>query len=439
MQEYGFIQSLPHQQPDNSIIYHNNHQVGFNSNNINNNITNFNNQSQNHFKNNSQMNNHQIVNKLDPNSIFYSNNNNNNNNHISSSNPSSPYSNFLSNSIQPLASSDLNQPFEFNHIQQGHELNNQKYVPQIQQNHHLPFIPQNIGFQKIQDHLSSFASFNKVMETSMDEFWDDQFEKCNFYNDKKNILPLARIKKIMKSSDEMSQKSMISSEAPILLAKACEIFILEITKRSWMVKNQRRTLQTCDIAQALSYHEVFDFLVDIFPRSLNQVGTTTKGNIVVATISPNTKSPQQTPTTKKQPLVSNQHLPSAAAAIVYPKARVGTSMVSPFSSPFPNSNASTPGNPSPNQTFQPLLSPPSPHRQHVSTTNLNPPLGINQYHEEFNHFPLHSSGTKNDPHHQLQQQQHEGVYGSNQGTVMQSLYFSSCSTPPPPPSSIHNN
>lgn len=38
---------------------------------------------------------------------------------------------------------------------------------------------------------------------------------------------------------------MISAEAPAVFAKACEIFILELTLRSWTVteESKRRTLQ----------------------------------------------------------------------------------------------------------------------------------------------------------------------------------------------------
>lgn len=43
-----------------------------------------------------------------------------------------------------------------------------------------------------------------------------------------NDLPLARIKRIMKSDEDVR---MISAEAPVLFAKACEMFILELTKR----------------------------------------------------------------------------------------------------------------------------------------------------------------------------------------------------------------
>lgn len=61
---------------------------------------------------------------------------------------------------------------------------------------------------------------------------------------------------------------MISAEAPIIFAKACEIFILELTLRSWMHTDEckRRTLQRNDVAVAISRSDMFDFLVDIVPR-----------------------------------------------------------------------------------------------------------------------------------------------------------------------------
>lgn len=45
---------------------------------------------------------------------------------------------------------------------------------------------------------------------------------------KNSALPLARIKKIMKSDEDVR---MIAAEAPVLFAKACEMFILELTLR----------------------------------------------------------------------------------------------------------------------------------------------------------------------------------------------------------------
>lgn len=61
---------------------------------------------------------------------------------------------------------------------------------------------------------------------------------------------------------------MISSEAPVVLSKACEIFIEELTLRAWLhvEENKRRTLQRNDVATAVSKCDQFDFLIDIVPR-----------------------------------------------------------------------------------------------------------------------------------------------------------------------------
>lgn len=61
---------------------------------------------------------------------------------------------------------------------------------------------------------------------------------------------------------------MISAEAPVIFAKACDIFITELTMRAWIhaEDNKRRTLQRSDIAAALSMSDMFDFLIDIVPR-----------------------------------------------------------------------------------------------------------------------------------------------------------------------------
>ncbi|WOG81230.1 hypothetical protein DCAR_0100375 [Daucus carota subsp. sativus] len=78
-----------------------------------------------------------------------------------------------------------------------------------------------------------------------------------------HLLPLARIKKIMKKSND--DVKMISGEAPIVFSKACELFIEELTKRSWNMTMQakRRTLHKEDVAAAVVATEIFDFLVPI--------------------------------------------------------------------------------------------------------------------------------------------------------------------------------
>ena len=109
-------------------------------------------------------------------------------------------------------------------------------------------------------------------------------------NWKAQTLPLARIKKIMKieegilqdmERDRLAQDSnmgdmqsnkqtrfMIAGEAPVLLGKACELLIREMSARAWRhtERNRRRTLQRQDVHAAVGESEVFDFLIDIVPR-----------------------------------------------------------------------------------------------------------------------------------------------------------------------------
>ncbi|XVF13156.1 hypothetical protein REPUB_Repub08aG0183900 [Reevesia pubescens] len=78
-----------------------------------------------------------------------------------------------------------------------------------------------------------------------------------------HLLPLSRIKKIMKKSGD--DVKMISGEAPIVFSKACELFIEQLTQRSWMVMMQgkRRTLNKEDVASAVLATDIFDFLVNL--------------------------------------------------------------------------------------------------------------------------------------------------------------------------------
>ncbi|GLU18540.1 hypothetical protein SLE2022_348360 [Rubroshorea leprosula] len=111
-----------------------------------------------------------------------------------------------------------------------------------------------------------FHHLLQQQQQQLQMFWSYQRQEIEQVNDFKNHqLPLARIKKIMKADEDVR---MISAEAPILFAKACELFILELTIRSWLhaEENKRRTLQKNDIAAAITRTDIFDFLVDIVPR-----------------------------------------------------------------------------------------------------------------------------------------------------------------------------
>lgn len=114
--------------------------------------------------------------------------------------------------------------------------------------------------------------FLSKLNGALTEFWTDQLDEMKKLGTDKveteqdfknhNDLPLARIKRIMKSDEDVR---MISAEAPVLFAKACEMFILEMTVRSWHYSenNKRKTLQKEDIREAIQRTDIFDFLVDV--------------------------------------------------------------------------------------------------------------------------------------------------------------------------------
>lgn len=63
---------------------------------------------------------------------------------------------------------------------------------------------------------------------------------------------------------------MISGDAPIVMEKACEFFVKELSLRAWThtERNRRRTVQRSDVHSAVGESEMFDFLIDIVPRVL---------------------------------------------------------------------------------------------------------------------------------------------------------------------------
>ena len=110
------------------------------------------------------------------------------------------------------------------------------------------------------------------LPAQLDQFWDKQMKdivhlcETNKGFKNHNDLPLARIKRIMKSDEDVR---MIRAEAPVLFAKACELFILELTLRSsaYSEKTERRNLQKNDIMAALANTDIFDFLHDVLTQN----------------------------------------------------------------------------------------------------------------------------------------------------------------------------
>ena len=116
--------------------------------------------------------------------------------------------------------------------------------------------------------MQATAAESGETQAALEQFWPkvtEEIRTMSISDLKRQELPLARIKKIMKLDEDVK---MISAEAPVLFGKACEMFIHELTMRAWVhtEDNKRRTLQRNDIAMAITKYDQFDFLIDIVPR-----------------------------------------------------------------------------------------------------------------------------------------------------------------------------
>lgn len=124
---------------------------------------------------------------------------------------------------------------------------------------------------------------NSDAQQALATFWQRQIDEMRGLGPthfKQQELPLARIKKIMKIDEDVR---MISSEAPLLFAKAAQIFITELTLRAWIhtEDSKRRTLQRNDIAMAITKFDQFDFLIDIVPREEIQKQNSAQQDVTV--------------------------------------------------------------------------------------------------------------------------------------------------------------
>ncbi len=116
---------------------------------------------------------------------------------------------------------------------------------------------------KLDEKMAEFSGEIERLPDSKQAVPNQEADNPEIFKNQK--LPLARIKKIMKSDEDVR---MISAEAPVLFAKACEMFITEMTYRAYFhaKKNNRKTLQRSDVAQAIAKTEIYDFLLDVIHR-----------------------------------------------------------------------------------------------------------------------------------------------------------------------------
>ncbi|KAH7658618.1 Transcriptional activator HAP5 subunit protein [Dioscorea alata] len=96
----------------------------------------------------------------------------------------------------------------------------------------------------------------------LQSFWQNKMREIDSLPvSKQNQLPLSKIKKVMKLDKSVK---MVSASAPVVLGKACEFLIMDMTVRSWLRKESTRNiLLKADLAGAILDTDHFDFLADL--------------------------------------------------------------------------------------------------------------------------------------------------------------------------------
>ena len=110
-------------------------------------------------------------------------------------------------------------------------------------------------------------AFQDAAEIAVDKLLKTECEEIEGSDNgilKNHPLPLTRIKKIMRADEDVR---MISAEAPALLSRASELFIMEITRKAWGRSQayHRRTLHRDDIGELVARTAMYDFLLDVVP------------------------------------------------------------------------------------------------------------------------------------------------------------------------------
>ncbi|KAG5623656.1 hypothetical protein H5410_008874 [Solanum commersonii] len=122
-----------------------------------------------------------------------------------------------------------------------------------------------------QDEDERDPRFMQLLKENLSCFWNRQKEEILCADPKrKPEMPISRIRRAMKSNDQVK---MVSGHSTVLLSKAIEMFIMELTLRAWMQADQGkcRTLKHYDFARAIRDEELFDFLSDIVPLQTSKV------------------------------------------------------------------------------------------------------------------------------------------------------------------------
>lgn len=95
----------------------------------------------------------------------------------------------------------------------------------------------------------------------LDILWKNHNQEVEQMRDFKNHqLPLTRMKRMMKANRDVK---LVSSEAPVVLSKACEMFIHDLILRAWLdaQENHVCTIETINIYDAICRVDNYKFLI----------------------------------------------------------------------------------------------------------------------------------------------------------------------------------
>nr|XP_004231647.1 nuclear transcription factor Y subunit C-4-like [Solanum lycopersicum] len=110
----------------------------------------------------------------------------------------------------------------------------------------------------------------KNKQEQLEMFWTNQRREIENDNEFKNnhLLPPNLIKKLMKTDED---DQMIAAESPVLLAKTCELFIQELTLRSWLNAQEKHQhiLKKDDVTDVIIQTDNLDFLLVVVDDAID--------------------------------------------------------------------------------------------------------------------------------------------------------------------------
>ncbi|CAL0317317.1 unnamed protein product [Lupinus luteus] len=113
---------------------------------------------------------------------------------------------------------------------------------------------------------------------------------------------------------------MVSAEVPLFMAKACEIFIQELTLRAWILtqEKERCTLLNRDIAKAIHKKHVLHFLTDLLHfHHLQFYEHQGIGDGNQAYLSHVASSMENTPTSVAEMVTTNNQIPQSPMTLMH--------------------------------------------------------------------------------------------------------------------------